>query len=212
MIDPNVPSSWGPDFWKTAHTVISAYPLEPTDEEKIQFRSYLESFCFILPCSECRTNWYHLLEKNGMNEEVLANRYTFSKWLFDSHNHVNESLGKRKFTLNEFCHQYPHLLEGLRLYYPTEFISVNSQTTNTIVMKKTKTVPQSMDTSLGLLKHGNRSTLQRMMQQQNSTLNAVKPAIVAVKQPFNQISRPLAVNPSASTSAPKPKKCGCNKK
>ena len=34
---------WGPTFWHTLHTISFNYPVNPTDEQKQQYRDYILS-------------------------------------------------------------------------------------------------------------------------------------------------------------------------
>jgi hypothetical protein len=220
MIDPDNPDSWGKYFWITAHTMVSIFPENPTEEDKKYYQNHLESFQFTLPCIECRTNWKSLLENEmPITENALTNRYTLSKWLFDAHNHVNMATGKRRFSLMEFCKLYPHLLKGLRDLYPEDFkVSVaaaameRQQQQQPMQLQKSPMMMIQPDISLGHLKYGGRSTWQRMMQQQNSAINQQPPKIQQ-PQRIRTATTTAAATGGATTggAAPKPKKCGCNK-
>lgn len=93
--DGMLTSVWGPALWFFLHTMSFNYPVQPTEEQKHHYRDFVLSLQNILPCKYCRIN----LEKNlkvlplTMNE--MKNRHTFSKYVYDLHEHVNQMLNKK---------------------------------------------------------------------------------------------------------------------
>lgn len=85
---------WGPPLWHSLHTISFNYPVNPTKEQKQQYYAFFTSLQWVLPCKYCRDNFKKNLEKLPLNTIVLANRYNFSKWLYDMHNLVNTNLNK----------------------------------------------------------------------------------------------------------------------
>ena len=54
---------WGPSLWHFLHTMSFNYPVEPTPQQKKDYRDYILSLEQVLPCKYCRMN----LEKNFKN-------------------------------------------------------------------------------------------------------------------------------------------------
>lgn len=108
--DGMVTSIWGPGMWHFCHTMSFNYPVHPTAQQKKDYRDFVYSLQNILPCGKCREN----LKKN-MNElplkmeEHMKSRETFSKYMYDLHEHVNKMLGKKSgLTYNDVRERYEH--------------------------------------------------------------------------------------------------------
>ena len=51
--DNNVdPSRWGSHLWNALHSIAAGYPDHPTEEEKLQFKTFFHLMQGILPCSK----------------------------------------------------------------------------------------------------------------------------------------------------------------
>lgn len=88
---------WGPSAWKFLHTTSFAYPLEPTDEHKKEYKAFFNSLQFVLPCSLCRDSYKLFINgdidpKLKLTDEVFKNRETLTRWLYDLHQAVNKKL------------------------------------------------------------------------------------------------------------------------
>ena len=86
---------WGPALWTSLHCITFGYPIEPTDEQKKQYKNFFKSVGNILPCKYCRDSYNKFIKEEGsiLNNSVLENRDTLSKWLYNLHNKVNDKLG-----------------------------------------------------------------------------------------------------------------------
>lgn len=182
-IDPEYPDTWGASFWITAHSVAAAYPIIPTDDDMSQYKQFYDSFQFILPCSECREHWNDVIQKRPLTDAVLTSRTTLSRWVLDTHNMVNSSLGKTtQFSWKQLCHRYVGIEE----------------TTNTLPKKKNYIVNSSkilQDKSLGTVQSSAPPTWRPVMK----SIKAIQPNV-------------RAIVPSSTGAVPK-KRCGCaNKK
>lgn len=87
---------WGPPFWFVIHTISFNYPNNPTEEDKERYKNFVYSLQHVLPCKYCRINLQKNFKKMPITEEVLQDRTSFSKYIYDLHNLVNEMLGKKK--------------------------------------------------------------------------------------------------------------------
>lgn len=88
---------WGPTLWHSLHIISFNYPLEPTKTQKKEYCHFLLSLKYILPCKYCRDNLIVNFKKAKFSKKVFANRKNFSKFIYNLHNIVNISLGKKKY-------------------------------------------------------------------------------------------------------------------
>jgi hypothetical protein len=86
---------WGKMVWTILHTISFNYPVNPTEEDKDHYRDFLLSLRHVLPCRSCRENYARNLESIGFCRDDLANRHTFSMFIYRLHNCVNKMLGKK---------------------------------------------------------------------------------------------------------------------
>jgi hypothetical protein len=89
--------SWGPDQWKSMHSITFNYPYNPTREQKEKYYNYFLALGDVLPCCTCRKHYSQQIRdgKYKLTINDLENRDTLTKWLFNFHNSVNERLGYR---------------------------------------------------------------------------------------------------------------------
>lgn len=86
---------WGPPLWISLHCITFGYPIEPTLEQKMNYKIFLEKVGDVLPCRFCRESYKKFIteEDTLLNDDSLKNRATLTKWLYDLHNKVNNKLG-----------------------------------------------------------------------------------------------------------------------
>jgi hypothetical protein len=107
--DGMLTSVWGPSLWHYLHTMSFNYPVKPTKKDKINYKNFIISLKNVLPCRYCRENLKNNFKKLPITNEVLQNRETFSKYIFDLHEHVNNMLGKKSnLTYDEVKQPYEH--------------------------------------------------------------------------------------------------------
>ena len=85
-------SVWGPVQWLMLHIISFNYPCKPNIKQKLYYWDYLISLKNVLPCVHCRNNMQKNLCDAGLSYGVFDNRQTFSKFIFDFHNKVNEMI------------------------------------------------------------------------------------------------------------------------
>ena len=84
---------WGPSGWEFLHSVTFGYPINPTEEQKINYKNFFYNIGEVLPCKFCRNSY-----KDFINNEIiltdkdLENRESLTKWFFNLHNRVNKKL------------------------------------------------------------------------------------------------------------------------
>jgi hypothetical protein len=86
---------WGPPKWHYLHTMSFNYPVNPTDDDKTHYKTYIESLQHTLPCKYCRQNFQQNLKILPVTREVLKNRENFSRYIYNLHNLVNTMLKKK---------------------------------------------------------------------------------------------------------------------
>lgn len=86
---------WGPAQWHMLHTISFNYPVEPTEEQKKNYRNYILSLQNVLPCGACRKNLSNNLKNYPLTMEHMKNRDSFSRYIYNLHEIVNEMLEKK---------------------------------------------------------------------------------------------------------------------
>ena len=86
---------WGPPLWTSLHCITFGYPIEPTPEQKINYKIFLEKVGDVLPCKFCRDSYKKFINEPDtlLDDNALKNRGSLTKWLYDLHNKVNNKLG-----------------------------------------------------------------------------------------------------------------------
>ena len=92
--DGMLTSIWGPPLWHVLHSMSFNYPVNPTPEDKKHYRDFIISLKWTLPCGKCRNNLVNNFKKLPLKKQHLKSRNTFSKYIYDLHEHINKMLGK----------------------------------------------------------------------------------------------------------------------
>ena len=86
--------AWGPAMWHSLHMISFNYPVEPTSQQKKQYRNLMLNLVNVLPCKYCRLN----LKKNykifPLTMECMNSRDSFSRYVYNLHERINKNLGK----------------------------------------------------------------------------------------------------------------------
>jgi hypothetical protein len=93
--DGMLTSVWGPIFWFFLHTMSFNYPNNPSIETKKQYRDFIISLQYILPCKYCRDNLALNFKKLPITMDEMKNRETFSRYVYNLHEVVNKMLKKK---------------------------------------------------------------------------------------------------------------------
>ena len=102
-------SVWGPSQWHFLHTMSFNYPVQPTALQKKQYRNYMLNLKNVLPCGKCRKNLVKNYEKLPLTMAHMQSRYTFSKYVYDLHELINEMLNKKSGLTYEMVRErYEH--------------------------------------------------------------------------------------------------------
>jgi len=86
---------WGPSMWHCIHTISFNYPVYPTKEDKIHYMNFIKNLKYVLPCGKCRKNLIKNLKKLPLNISDMESRETFSKYVYNLHEIINEMLCKK---------------------------------------------------------------------------------------------------------------------
>ena len=100
---------WGPSMWHFLHTMSFNYPTNPSEQDKHTYRIFIQKLKYILPCGKCRKNLKKNFAKLPLLEKHMANRHTFSKYVYDLHEVVNQMLGKKSgLSYRDVRNRYEH--------------------------------------------------------------------------------------------------------
>lgn len=86
---------WGPSLWHFLHTMSFNYPVQPTAEQKKQYKDFIQSLVHILPCKYCRVNLVKNFKTLPLKHADMESRDTFSRYVYKLHELINAMLGKK---------------------------------------------------------------------------------------------------------------------
>ena len=86
---------WGPSLWHFLHTMSFNYPVKPSCDDKKYYMNFIYSLENILPCKYCRENLKRNLKETGFSIKDMRTRESFSKYVYNLHNHINKMLNKK---------------------------------------------------------------------------------------------------------------------
>ena len=86
---------WGPSMWHFLHTMSFNYPVNPTSQDKANYKQFLNSMKYVLPCRHCRENLTANYKKLPLSKETMKNRDSLSRYIFNLHEKINCQLGKK---------------------------------------------------------------------------------------------------------------------
>jgi hypothetical protein len=88
------PDKWGPHVWQALHYITLGYPNNPTEDQKLKYKTFFILLKDTLPCAVCANHYSENLKKKPLTDDDLANKEALVKWLIDFHNVVNEMKDK----------------------------------------------------------------------------------------------------------------------
>lgn len=86
---------WGPSMWHCLHTISFNYPVYPTKEDKYNYMNFIKNLKYVLPCGKCRNNLVKNFKKLPLNISHMKSRETFSKYVYNLHEIINNMLCKK---------------------------------------------------------------------------------------------------------------------
>jgi hypothetical protein len=93
--DGMLTSVWGPSMWHYLHTMSFNYPVNPTNEEKKNYKNFILNLKNVLPCKYCRINLKNNFKAHPLQNCDMKNRDAFSRYIYKLHEIVNKMLGKK---------------------------------------------------------------------------------------------------------------------
>lgn len=100
--------AWGAHAWTFLHAALFNYPVRPTEADRENMRTFINSFATVLPCPTCRHHFANLLRSMPF-EECLGGRESLARWGVAAHNIVNRRLGKREYAYDEVAPLYEQI-------------------------------------------------------------------------------------------------------
>jgi hypothetical protein len=101
---------WGEHMWESIHCVAFGYPVEPTNEQKEQYKNFFIQIQYVLPCRYCRESYGQFITTEDdliLKESDLKNRESITRWTYRLHNRVNKKLGiDYKMTYEDVVRKY----------------------------------------------------------------------------------------------------------
>jgi hypothetical protein len=88
-------SVWGPAAWHFLHTISFNYPVKPTLKDKKHYKDFIYNLQYVLPCKYCRINLSNNFKSKPLLMCHMANRTTFSRYIYELHELVNKMLNKK---------------------------------------------------------------------------------------------------------------------
>jgi hypothetical protein len=131
-------TTWGPPLWHYLHTMSFNYPVNPSMQDKKHYRDFILQLEHVLPCKYCRQN----LKKNFIQLPLtisnMKNRETFSRYIYDLHELINNMLNKKSgLTYEDVRERYENFRARCTQDTPDPAL-FKSQTNPTTQIKKTK--------------------------------------------------------------------------
>lgn len=104
-----ISSVWGPAMWHYLHTMSFNYPVNPTTEDKRNYKCFVLNLRYVLPCKYCRMNLKTNFKQLPLKNSDMENRETFSRYIYELHELVNRMLDKKSnLTYCEVRERYEH--------------------------------------------------------------------------------------------------------
>lgn len=86
---------WGPMLWSYLHTMSFNYPTTPSADNKKQYREFIINLQYVMPCKFCRMNLTKNLKDLPLTMDHMQSRETFSRYVYNLHETVNQMLNKK---------------------------------------------------------------------------------------------------------------------
>lgn len=100
---------WGPSTWHLLHTMSFNYPVNPTCDDKRNYRDFILSLRDVLPCGKCRENLCKNFKRLPLTMKNMQSRDTFSRYIYNLHEVVNKMLKKKSgLTYGDVKERYEH--------------------------------------------------------------------------------------------------------
>jgi hypothetical protein len=101
---------WGPILWTFLHIISFNYPVNPTEQDKANYFTFMMTLGTVLPCGKCRKNYLKNLVSLNFSTKDLKNRASFSNFVYRLHTHVN------RLTEGSFAVSFQDLRDNFELF------------------------------------------------------------------------------------------------
>jgi hypothetical protein len=100
---------WGPSTWHLLHTMSFNYPVNPSCDDKENYRNFVLNLVHVLPCGKCRENLKKNFKRLPLTMKHMESRSTFSKYMYKLHEVVNTMLKKKSgLSYQDVRERYEH--------------------------------------------------------------------------------------------------------
>tara|TARA_R110002074_G_C12293889_1_gene644319 strand:- start:183 stop:779 length:597 start_codon:yes stop_codon:yes gene_type:complete len=107
--DGMLTSVWGPSMWHYLHIMSFNYPINPSKQEKKNYKEFILNLQYVLPCKHCRINLKNNFKNHPLQACHLKNRATFSRYIYKLHEIINKMLNKKSgLTYCQVRERYEH--------------------------------------------------------------------------------------------------------
>ena len=91
------------------HIISFNYPVNPTKEDKKNYKKFIFGLKDILPCKYCRDNLKENFTKSPLTSKVMKSRENFSLYIYNLHEKINKLLGKESgLSYDDVRDRYEH--------------------------------------------------------------------------------------------------------
>lgn len=102
-LDPKI---WGSYGWLFIESCLLSYPNNPSNYDKTNFKNFIDSIKFVLPCSNCRNHFSTYIDNNPLDDNILLSKENILKWILGAKNNVKKMNGKKELSYDEFIKYY----------------------------------------------------------------------------------------------------------
>ena len=112
---------WGPMTWFLLHQISFNYPVKPSHENKVNYRNFILSLKYVLPCGKCRQNLVKNFKQLPLTMKDMESRETFSRYIYNLHELINTMLCKKSgLTYEDVRERYEHFRARCSLQKPLQ--------------------------------------------------------------------------------------------
>ena len=86
---------WGSSAWTFLHCISYTYPDNPTKKQRNEYKKFLLSLQYVLPCSICRDHTKKYFKENPVDDALLS-KERFVCYLIKLRNYINVHYKQQK--------------------------------------------------------------------------------------------------------------------
>ena len=95
-LDPEI---WGGKGWFFIESICLAYPTNPTEEEKKQYKIFFYTIPIVGPCNKCRQHFNKFINKYPLNDTILKSKENLILWILSAHNNIRKINNQKQISL-----------------------------------------------------------------------------------------------------------------